>query len=72
LRYQSWRLPIEYFLNLSWANCNTLSGDEMPKKRNFLQPESTLAEFGIELLVPKSLQNNMEILCMFFFILGVD
>jgi hypothetical protein len=32
----------------------------MSKKRNFLQPESTLAEFGIQLMVPKSLQNNAE------------
>jgi hypothetical protein len=44
----------------------------MSKKWNFLQPESTLAELGIELMVPKSLQNNAEILCMLFFILGVD
>jgi hypothetical protein len=44
----------------------------MSKKRNFLQPESTLAEFGIELMVPKLLQNNLEMLCMLFFTLGID
>jgi hypothetical protein len=44
----------------------------MSKKRNFLQPESTLAEFDIELMVSKSLQNNLEILCMLFFTLGID
>jgi hypothetical protein len=44
----------------------------MSKKKNFLQPESTLAEFGIELMVPKSLQNNVEMSRMLFFILGVD
>jgi hypothetical protein len=44
----------------------------MSKKRNFLQPESTLAEFGIELMVPKSLQNNTEMLCMLFFTHGID
>jgi hypothetical protein len=43
----------------------------MSKKRNFLQPESTLVEFGIELMVPKSLQNNAEMSCMLFFTLGI-
>jgi hypothetical protein len=31
-----------------------------PRNGNFLQPESTLAELGIELMVTKSLQNNSE------------
>jgi hypothetical protein len=43
----------------------------MSKKRNFLQPESTLAELGIELMVPKSLQNNAEMPRMLFFTLGI-
>jgi hypothetical protein len=72
LRYRSWRLPIKYFLNLTWVNCNPLSRDDMSKKRNFLQPESTLVEFGKELMVPKSLQNNAEISCMFFLTLRID
>jgi hypothetical protein len=44
----------------------------MSKKRNFPQPESTLPEFGIELMVPKSLQNNAEMSRMLFFTLGID
>jgi hypothetical protein len=72
LRYRFWRLPIKYFLNLAWVNCNTLSGDDMSKKRNFLQPESILTKFVIELMVPKSLQNNSEMLHMLFFTLGID
>jgi hypothetical protein len=44
----------------------------MSKKRNFLQPESTLAELGIELMVLKSLQNNVEMPRLLFFIIGVD
>jgi hypothetical protein len=59
-------------LNLAWVDCNTLSGDDVSKKGNFLQPESTLAKFGIELMVTKSLQNNSEMLCMLFFTLGID
>jgi hypothetical protein len=72
LRYRFGGLLIKYFLNFAWINCNTLSGDDMSKKRNFLQPESTLAELGIELMVSKSLQNNSEMLCMLLFALGVD
>jgi hypothetical protein len=44
----------------------------MSKKRNFLQPESTLTEFGIELMIPKSLQNNLEMSDMLFFTLRID
>jgi hypothetical protein len=44
----------------------------MSKKWNFLQPESTLAEFGIELMVSKSLQNNTEMPHMLFFTLRID
>jgi hypothetical protein len=59
-------------LNLARVDCNTLSGEDMSKKENFLQLESTLAEFGVELIVPKSLQNNSEMLCMLFLTLGID
>jgi hypothetical protein len=44
----------------------------MFKKQNFLQPESTLTELGIELMVSKSLQNNSEMMCMLFFTLAID
>jgi hypothetical protein len=44
----------------------------MSKKWNFLQPESTLAELAIELMVSKSLQNNSEMLRMLLFTLGID
>jgi hypothetical protein len=44
----------------------------MSRKWNFLQPESTLAELGIELMVMKSLQNNSEMLRMLLFTLGID
>jgi hypothetical protein len=72
LCYRSWRLPIKYFLNLAWVNCNSLSGDDMSQKRNFLQPENTLTKFGIELMVPKSLQNKVEMPHMLFFTFGID
>jgi hypothetical protein len=42
------------------------------KKWYFLQPECTLTELGIELMVVKSLQDNTKVSLMLFFILGVD
>jgi hypothetical protein len=42
----------------------------MSQKWNLRQPECTLAEFGIELMVTKSLQNNSEMSHMLFFTLG--
>jgi hypothetical protein len=59
-------------LNLPWVNGNPLSKDDMSKESIFLQLESTLVEFGIELMVSKLLQNNAEMPHMLFFILGVD
>jgi hypothetical protein len=44
----------------------------MSQKLNFRQPKNTLAKFGIELMVPKSLQNNSEMSHMLLFIFGVD
>jgi hypothetical protein len=44
----------------------------MSKRRNFLQSESTLAKFGVKLMVLKSLQNNTEMPQMLFFTLGID
>jgi hypothetical protein len=72
LHYRFGRLPIEYLLNFAWVKYNTLYGDDMSKKQNFLLPESTLAELGIKLMVSKSLQNNSEMLHMLFFTLRMD
>jgi hypothetical protein len=44
----------------------------MPKKWNLFQPECTLAKIDIQLGVTKSLQNNLKLLLMIFFSLGVD
>jgi hypothetical protein len=59
-------------LNFAWVDYKPLCGDDMPKKRNFLQLESTLAELGIELMVLRFLQNNLEMLCMLLFTLRID
>jgi hypothetical protein len=44
----------------------------MSKKWNFLQPESTLVELDIELMVLKLLQNNSKMMCMLLFTLEID
>jgi hypothetical protein len=44
----------------------------MSKKWNLLKPECTLVELGIKLMVMKSLQNNLKMLLMLFFIIGLD
>jgi hypothetical protein len=59
-------------MNIAEVNCDTLSRDDMSKKQNFLQSESTLTEFGIELMVMKPIQNNTEMSCMLFFTLKID
>jgi hypothetical protein len=59
-------------LNLAGVDYNTLRWDDVAKKWYFLQPECTLAELGIKLMVTKSLQDKTKVLLMLFFILGVD
>jgi hypothetical protein len=59
-------------LNFARVDCNTLSRDDISQKWNFLQPKSTLAKLGIELMVSKSLQNNSKMLHMLFFTLKID
>jgi hypothetical protein len=44
----------------------------MSKKGNFFQSERTVAVFAIELMVSKSLQNNVEMPRMLFFTLRID
>src|SRR3954463_7614726 len=44
----------------------------MPKKSNFIQPEFTLAEFGIQLMLCKFLKYQTQMSFMLFFGLGVD
>ena len=44
----------------------------MTEEWHFLQPEVTLAEFGIKLVLSKTLKNYVKMTSMFFLILGVD
>ena len=44
----------------------------MTEEWYFLQPEVTLAEFGIQLVLSQTLKYDVKMLGMFFLILGVD
>ena len=42
----------------------------MAQELDFLEPEITFTEFGVQLVLPQALKHNAEMLRMFFFILG--
>ena len=42
----------------------------MAKELNLLKLEIAFTELGIQFMLPEALENNMKMLCMFFFILG--
>jgi hypothetical protein len=44
----------------------------MSKKKKFSRAKNTLANFGIELMVPNLLQNNVKMPLMLFFTLAID
>jgi len=44
----------------------------MAKELNLLKPEIAFTELGIQFMLPEALENNMKMLYMFFFILGID
>src|SRR6185437_8234045 len=67
-----WRFPLQYIINLPWINRNTSISDDMPKERDLLQPEITLAEFSIQLMLSKLLQHKPQVLLMLLLILGVN
>jgi hypothetical protein len=42
------------------------------KEWNFAQPELTLAEFCIELMISQTVKHNVKVTLMLFNILGID
>jgi hypothetical protein len=44
----------------------------MPKERDFLQPEITLAKLGIQLMLSQLLQHKPQMFLMLLLILGVN
>jgi hypothetical protein len=66
------RLPIEYILYFARVNGYFFYKYHVPKKRNFAQPELTLVEFWIGLVISQSLKNNVKMSLMLFNIFGID
>jgi hypothetical protein len=66
------RLPIEYILHLARVNGYSFCRDHMTKEWNFTQPELTLAEFCIEVMISQTLKNNAKMTLMLFGNFGID
>jgi hypothetical protein len=62
--HSPWWLPIRYLSNL--ARIHGLSFYDMTQELNFTQPELTLAELRIKLMITQSLKHNTKILFMLF------
>ena len=57
---------------LARINCYPLLRQNVTQETHFLQPKSTLAEFGIELVISKPREYNLQVLFVFFFTLGIN
>jgi hypothetical protein len=51
---------------------DTILGNSVTQKLHTIQPELTFREFGIEFVVSQSLQDNMKMLHMLGFALGIN
>jgi hypothetical protein len=60
------RIPTQYILNLAWINKYSSLRDDMTLEGDLLHPKLTLAQFGIQPMISKLLQNQMEMFFMFF------
>jgi hypothetical protein len=56
----------------TWVNGYSFYRYHVSKEWNFAQPELTLAEFCIELMISQSLKHNAKMAHMLFSILGID
>jgi hypothetical protein len=59
-------------LHLARIDGNAILGENMTKKRYFLEPKFALAKLGIEMMLPKLLQYNMDVTSMIFSSLRID
>src|SRR6185503_9935272 len=59
-------------LHRAQINCNAPLRDNMTEEWNLVNPELALAELGIQLMLPQSLQYESQMLLMLFFCLRED
>ncbi|MGD3520960.1 hypothetical protein QT423_22385, partial [Xanthomonas citri pv. citri] len=67
-----WRFPFSHCSYLGGVNCNALLGYDVSKKSNFTEPEFTLIELSVQLVLSKFLHNQTKMLFMFLVVLGID
>ena len=64
-------LPIHHFFYFVWINGYAFTKDGESQEFHTIQLKFTFREFGIKLMISKTLKNNTEMLGIFFFIFGV-
>jgi hypothetical protein len=65
-------LPILDLLHFARIYGDTILGNSVTQELHTIQPEFTFREFGREFVIPQMLQDNMKMLCMLGFILGIN
>jgi hypothetical protein len=65
-------LPIHDLLHFTRIHKDTIFGNSVTQEFHTIQPEFTFREFGIEFVIPQSLQDNTNMLRMLGFILGIN
>ena len=65
-------LPIQNILHLTKIYSNTILGEDMSEKRYFFKPKLTFAELGIKMMLPKFLEDDMNMTRMIFLGLGIN
>jgi hypothetical protein len=64
--------PIHNLLYFARIHRYAILGNSVPKKFHTIQPKFTFGELCIKIVILQTLQNNSEMFCMFFIILGID
>jgi hypothetical protein len=64
--------PIHNILYFARIHRYAFLGNSVSQEIHTIQQEFAFGELGIKLVISQTLQNNSEMFCMFFFILGID
>jgi hypothetical protein len=64
--------PIHHLSNHARIYGDTILGNGVPQEFHTIQPEFTLGELRIKLMISQTLKDNSEMFGMFFLVLGID
>jgi hypothetical protein len=65
------RLPTQHIMNLARIYRYTFGGQNMSQELHSIQPKLAFAELGVQLVLSQVGQDDVDMLCMLFFILGI-